>query len=74
MSNEPFNPLEWLPQPGQAKEIPGGILYCQSWSYTQKGASISGEVCFRFRVDAETYPNMVKKPRVLINPETRLLK
>jgi hypothetical protein len=65
MSEASNNPLEWLPQPGQAKEIPGGLLWCRQWKYTKTPyGRISGRIEFCFEVDERFYAEAMEKQRL----------
>lgn len=48
MSNE-NHPFNWLPRPHEYKDIPGGVLWCDSWEVEQtRGESCSGTIIFKF--------------------------
>lgn len=43
-----------LPKPGQFIQVPGGVVFCESWEVNHfKGRGISGAISFRFEVDAD---------------------
>jgi hypothetical protein len=54
-----------LPKPGQFVQVPGGVVWCNSWdvNYVNNG-EVNGEIVFRFRVDRE-FAGMVQSTPAL---------
>jgi len=47
------NPLDWLPEAGKSKEIPNGVMWCQSWEVVNSKEYIEGEIVLKFAVKRE---------------------
>ena len=73
-SDHKNNPLHWLPKPGQAVAIPGGLLWCEQWDVDRfESGHISGEIRFRFRVVAESYEGIMTQRKRFTRDQTILL-
>jgi hypothetical protein len=42
------NPFEWLPEPGQVRPVPGGVLWCERWDAQHDDGEVTGKIVFRF--------------------------
>ena len=52
---EKTNPFSWLPEPGEAKAIPGGFIYCDEWEVCVSDGEATGTVTFRFHITEQFY-------------------
>ncbi len=51
------SPLGWLPRPGEYRDVPGGVLWCESLDLHRNFATdiVTGEICLKFQVSLEEY-------------------
>lgn len=67
MSKTEFN-LNWLPQPGETRDIPGGSMWAQSYEVRQsRDDIITGEIVINFSCSRAEFEASKEK---MLNAET----
>lgn len=51
------SPYDWLPRPGESREIPGGVLRCKCWEVREWPGNqfVTGEIVFTFTARRDAY-------------------
>lgn len=71
--NENTNPLNFIPEPGDARSFPGGSVVCTGRKVDYTRGCISGELTFKFYVNPEVWEQMTgERPKLPPSPQPYL--